>query len=82
MTDPIDTDTIINSIKMQRSIRGIESECDLILDEIATERVSDTHVNELEALIKRIKVSLQAMEQYTEDFEHGFAHLDKKTIAE
>ena len=74
MTDPID--------RMQRSIRGIESECDQILDEIATERVSGTHVNELEALIKRIKVSLQAMEQYTEDFEHGFAHLDKKTIAE
>ena len=74
MTDPID--------RMQRSIRGIESECDQILDEIATERVSGTHINELESLIKRIKVSLKAMEQYTEDFEHGFAHLAKKTIAE
>ena len=74
MTDPID--------RMQRSIRGIESECDQILDEIATERVSGTHINELESLIKRIKVSLKAMEQYTEAFENGFAHIDKKTIAE
>ena len=74
MTDPID--------KMQRSIRGIESECDLILDEIATERASGTPLKELEELIKLINVSLKAMEQYTEDFEHGFAHLDKKTIAE
>ena len=68
--------------KMQRSIRAIESECNFILDEIATERVSGTPLDELESLINRLKVSLKAIEQYTEDLDHWFTHLDKKTVAE
>jgi hypothetical protein len=68
--------------RVQRSIRAIGSECNLILDDIAGEKVCATSVHELDALIGRIKVSLKALEQYTEDFDHGFAHLEKKSIAE
>ena len=68
--------------KMQRSIRGIESECNSILDGIASERVLGTTLVELESLMNDLKVSLKAMEQYNEDLGDGFAHLDKKTVAE
>ena len=75
-----DIETPVNSD--HPSIRGIVSECNLKLDDIAGEKVCATSVHELDALIGRIKVSLKTMEQYTEDFDHGFAHLDKKTVAE